>query len=128
MVHLQCILQIVANRLAFLLVHRGRRIRWIVFGVMTFLTVSGSCSYLPASIELNPGIVRFNNVWDRCIKVLFSTVDLSLNSLFLRLVYGKLVSAGLTKYWPLFWLNSSMVFVSISLDVSTATLPLCQFI
>lgn len=127
LVHMQCILQIVANRLAFLLAHRGRRIRWIVFGVMTFLTVSGSCSYLPASIELNPRIMRFNSVWDRCIKVLFSTVDLSLNGLFLHLVYSKLVSAGLTKYWPLFWLNSSMVFVSISLDVSTAPPP-CQFI
>lgn len=117
---MQCLLQIVANRLTFLLAHQGRKICWVTFGAMTFLTVSGSCSYLPASIELSPGIVRFNSIWDRCIKVLFSTVDLGLNGLFLRLVYWKLVSAGLDKYWPLFWLNSSMVFVSISLDVSTA--------
>lgn len=120
LVHMQCHLQIVANRLTFLLAHRGRRIRWITFGVMTLITVSGSCSWLPASIELNPEIVRFNSVWDRCVKILFSLLDLSLNGLFLRLVYCKLVSAGLSKYWPLFWLNSLMVFVSISLDVSTA--------
>ena len=116
---MQCILQVVANRLSFMTLERSRKLRLAVFSIMTFATVTGSCTWLPGSLQLSPTITLVGSVWDRCIKAVFSAVDLGLNATFLRMVWCKLVSTGLTKYKSLFWLNTCMVFLSISLDVSS---------
>lgn len=123
MVQIQCILQVVANRLSFMTLKRSRKLRLAVFYIMTFVTVTGSCTWVPGSLQLSPTIVFVGNLWDRCNKAVFSAVDLSLNVAFLRMVWRKLVSTGLTKYKSLFRLNTCMVVLSISLDVSSAKRP-----
>lgn len=120
---IQCILQIVANRLSFMTFKRSRKLRLTVFYIMTFITVTGSCTWVPGSLQLSPTIAFVGSLWDRCNKAVFSAVDLCLNVVFLRMVWCKLVSTGLTKYKLLFRLNTCMVFLSVSLDVSSAARP-----
>ena len=99
---------------------RSRKLRLTVFYIMTFITVTGSCTWVPGSLQLSPTITFVGSLWDRCNKAVFSAVDLGLNVTFLRMVWCKLVTTGLTKYKLLFRLNTVMVFLSISLDVSSA--------
>lgn len=119
MIQLQCILQVVANRLSFLMYKRSRRLRLSIFCMMTFITITGTSTWVPGSMQLSPSITYVASVWDRCTKAVFSAVDLGLNAAFLHMVWCKLVSAGLTKYKLLFRFNVCMVILSISLDVSS---------
>lgn len=117
-VQIQCVLQVVANRLSFLVFRRSKRIRLAILYIMTFITVTGACTWLPGSLQLTPSITRVASIWDRCNKSLFSATDLTLNLIFLRMVWRKLVAVGLTKYKQLFYFNACMSFISISSDVS----------
>lgn len=120
-VQIQCVLQVVANRLSFLVFRRSKRARLAVLHLMTFITVTGACTWLPGSLQLTTSIIHVASIWDRCNKSLFSAIDLTLNIIFLRMVWRKLVSVGLTKYKQLFYFNACMSFISVSSDVSHAS-------
>ena len=119
LVQMQCILQIVANRVSVLMASQreARNIKVGIGLVMTFLTFSVACTWMPARLQVSAYIIRVNNIWDRASKALFLCTDLALNIFFLKTVSRKLISAGLTKYKILFQYNACMVCVSMMIDV-----------
>ncbi|KAK8132177.1 hypothetical protein PG999_000350 [Apiospora kogelbergensis] len=120
LVQMQCILQIVANRVSVLMASQreARNIKVGIGLVMTFLTFSVACTWMPARLQVSAYIIRVNNIWDRASKALFLCTDLTLNVFFLKTVSRKLISAGLTKYKILFQYNACMVCVSMLIDAS----------
>lgn len=113
------VLQIVANRVSFLILGQkhARRLKLGTLAVTGIITMSGLVTWLPAVMQLTPVFVDFSLKWDRATKAVFAVTDLGLNLVFLRLVWQKLISAGLTKYWSLFRFNCCLTFLSVSLDV-----------
>ncbi|KAK8116902.1 uncharacterized protein PG998_005183 [Apiospora kogelbergensis] len=108
-VQMQCILQILVNRVSLLLLtgsdrRCASRLKW---GVAAFVGV----------INISPEWIKANKIWDRTEKAFFAIADIALNLLFLYLVRTKLIGNGLQKYRRLFWTNSVAVFFSVSLDV-----------
>ena len=112
-------LQVLANRVSFLIIRRKiiRFLKLTVLAITGVIVLTVGCTWIPATLQLSPGIVTFSHDWDRATKAVFAATDLGLNVTFLMLVHQELISAGLTKYWPLFRANCGMVFVSISMDV-----------
>ncbi|KAK7985814.1 hypothetical protein PG988_003436 [Apiospora saccharicola] len=119
LIQMQCILQIVANRVSVLMASQqeARNVKVGILLVMTFLTFSVACTWMPARLQISPYIVHVNDVWDRASKAVFLCLDLSLNLFFLKTVSRKLISAGLTKYKVLFRYNACMVCISMLIDV-----------
>ncbi|KAK8054672.1 hypothetical protein PG994_009739 [Apiospora phragmitis] len=116
-VQMQCILQILVNRVALLLLTGSdrrctSRLRWAS-------PPSSACFvvWIPARLQISERWIEANRVWDRTEKALFAVADIALNMLFLYLVRTKLIANGLQKYRRLFWTNSVAVFFSLSLDV-----------
>ncbi|KAK7915264.1 hypothetical protein PG985_012967 [Apiospora marii] len=120
LIQMQCILQIVANRVSVLMASQreARHVKLGILLIMTFLTFSVACTWMPARLQISPYIIRANDVWDRASKALFLCTDLSLNVFFLKTVSRKLISAGLTKYKILFRYNACMVCISMLIDAS----------
>ena len=75
-------------------------------------------------VQISQRYIAINLVWDRIEKILFALVDLGLNLYFLYIVKSQLISCGLDKYKALFNFNVGMVFISISMDVSTPSYSL----
>ncbi|KAI1343640.1 hypothetical protein F5Y15DRAFT_171847 [Xylariaceae sp. FL0016] len=118
-VQVQCILQIIINRVALIMTCQtsARRLRWGVFAIVLAINVSVFCIWIPARLQISPRYVRVNEIWDRMEKVIFAVVDASLNIYFIYLVRTKLISAGLKKYDTLFRFNIGIIFISMSLDI-----------
>lgn len=125
LVQMQCILQIVANRVSVLMASpkEARNVKVGILLIMTVLTFSVACTWMPARLQISPYIIRVNDVWDRASKALFLCTDLSLNLFFLRTVSRKLIAAGLTKYKILFRYNACMVCISMLIDVRASCQP-----
>lgn len=119
LIQMQCILQIVANRVSVLMASQqeARNVKLGILLIMTFLTFSVACTWMPARLQISPYIIRVNDIWDRASKALFLCTDLSLNIFFLKTVSRKLISAGLNKYKILFRYNACMICVSMLIDV-----------
>ncbi|CAJ2507299.1 Uu.00g084850.m01.CDS01 [Anthostomella pinea] len=115
----QLIIQIITNRISLLIMvrRRARKLKWAVFGVMTFINVAVFIIWIPARLEINDTWIDINEVWDRIEKTIFLILDLGLNVYFIYLVRHQLISNGLKKYVPLFRFNIFMVAMSISCDV-----------
>ncbi|KAK8062018.1 hypothetical protein PG994_008384 [Apiospora phragmitis] len=120
LIQMQCILQIVANRVSVLMASQreSRNIKLGILLIMTFLTFSVACTWMPARLQISPYIIHVNDIWDRASKALFLCTDLSLNVFFLKTVSKKLISAGLTKYKILFRYNACMICISMLIDAS----------
>lgn len=118
-IQLQCVLQIMVNRLSFLIVdrRRSRNLKLVVLGVVGFITMVGGCTWIMAGIRLSPTLVAFSHTFDRVNKGLFAATDLALNAAFMYLVWRKLIAAGLAKYWAIFRYNGCCILLSISLDI-----------
>ncbi|KAK8123185.1 hypothetical protein PG984_011855 [Apiospora sp. TS-2023a] len=120
LIQMQCILQIVANRVSVLMASQreARNVKLGILLIMTFLTFSVACTWMPARLQISPYIIRVNDIWDRASKALFLCTDLTLNLFFLKTVSRKLISAGLTKYKILFRYNACMICISMLIDAS----------
>ncbi|KAI0123874.1 hypothetical protein BJ170DRAFT_697645 [Xylariales sp. AK1849] len=118
-VQIQCILQIIVNRIALLMVnqHSATRIRWIVFLLISAINISVMCIWIPARLQISEQYIAINNVWDRIEKGLIALIDIGLNCYFIHLVHAKLISNGLTKYTRLFHFNLCMIAISLALDL-----------
>lgn len=116
---INCVLQILANRVSFLIA-QPRNVRILKFGILAF-TVTMNLSVTPiwilGELQATEIVTTWNRIWDRVTKAVFSAVDLVLNFIFLRLVWQKLISEGLAKYWALFRFNCFLITLSILLDV-----------
>ncbi|KAM0334545.1 hypothetical protein ACHAQA_001575 [Verticillium albo-atrum] len=118
-VQVQCLMQIIINRIA-LLMHvpaHATRLKWGVFLLLLAVNISVFCVWIPARLQISPGIVHANNIWDRIEKGIFLIIDASLNLAFIFLVRSRLIACGLTKYKILFRFNLAMICISMSLDV-----------
>jgi hypothetical protein len=117
-IELNCLIQIIINRLSLLL-HSKRRIFWLKWGSLLyvgFLNISVFVIWIPAGLQYEP-FHSINLIWDRIEKALYLVLDLSLNLYFIYLVKTKLISSGVTKYWTLFKFNCVMIVISISMDI-----------
>ncbi|KXJ85544.1 hypothetical protein Micbo1qcDRAFT_108513, partial [Microdochium bolleyi] len=115
----QCIIQIIINRIALLKRDRTRirQLQWSAFLIIGAINISVFCIWIPAQLQVSQTFITINFYWDRLEKGIFAILDMSLNVYFVRLIRSKLISNGLTKYLPLFWYNCVMICVSIALDV-----------
>lgn len=114
-------MQIIINRIGILTAPiRVTKLKWAVFLALLLVNSSVLIIWIPAHLQISPEWIRINEIWDRCEKVIFAFIDLSLNLRFVYLVRSRLVSYGLSKYIPLYKLNLVMVSFSICLDVSEA--------
>ncbi|KAK8074440.1 hypothetical protein PG997_009103 [Apiospora hydei] len=114
LIQMQCILQIVANRVSVLMASQreARNVKLGILLIMTFLTFSVACTWMPARLQISPYIIRVNDQGH------FLCTDLALNIFFLKTVSRKLISAGLTKYKILFRYNACMICISMLIDAS----------
>ncbi|KAF2687245.1 hypothetical protein K458DRAFT_295981 [Lentithecium fluviatile CBS 122367] len=114
----QCLIQIIANRVALVMVNkqRSRLLKISLLIAVGLINISVYVVWIPARLEISERWVRLNEIWDRCEKVIYLLVDLGLNCYFLYLVRSKLISRGLTKYTPLFRFNAGIVVISIAMD------------
>ncbi|KAI1496517.1 hypothetical protein F5X99DRAFT_422044 [Biscogniauxia marginata] len=118
-VQVQCILQIIINRVALLMIvkSRARTLKIVVFFIIAAINVSVFCIWLPARLQISETYVHINEIWDRTEKALFAVVDAGLNLYFVYTVRTKLIAGGLKKYYTLFKFNLAMISVSTSMDV-----------
>ncbi|RKL08700.1 hypothetical protein BFJ68_g9494 [Fusarium oxysporum] len=117
---IQLLMQIIINRIAFLIPARRSvtRLKWGVFLLLLLVNISVLIIWIPAQLQISPRWILINEIWDRCEKGIFAIVDLSLNLRFIFLVRSRLISYGLEKYVPLFRFNCVMICISISLDIA----------
>lgn len=118
---IQLLMQIIINRIAFLMAVPGaaRSLKWSVFLLLLLVNISVMVIWTPAHLQLSPRWIHINDIWDRVEKVIFCIIDLSLNVRFMYLVRSRLIKSGLSKYIPLYRLNLVLVCFSMCLDVST---------
>ncbi|KAK8134592.1 hypothetical protein PG984_006604 [Apiospora sp. TS-2023a] len=115
----QCIIQIIINRISLLMRERRivNRMQWGCAIGLGVINVSVFCIWIPARLQISPAFVHINEIWDRVEKCIFCLMDVALNVYFVYLVRSRLISNGLTKYNRLFKFNLFMIVVSMSLDV-----------
>ncbi|ETS77249.1 hypothetical protein PFICI_11123 [Pestalotiopsis fici W106-1] len=117
-VQIQCILQIIINRVRLLMVdqHKADILKWSVAAFIGLINISVFVIWIPARLQISDRWVHINTYWDRCEKSLFALCDIGLNFFFLYLVRSKLIANGLHKYNKLLRFNILMVCVSLSMD------------
>lgn len=120
LVQIQCLMQIIINRIALIMydVRQVRRLKWSVTLFIGVINIAVFVIWMPARLQISPTWIAINSVWDRVEKGLLALLDLGLNLKFIYLVHNELIKHGLTKYRDLYRFNISMIFVSLSLDVS----------
>jgi hypothetical protein len=116
----QLFLQIIANRVGLIMVdkRKARLIKLVLFVVVLLINISVYCIWIPALLGSNQTFITINHVWERIEKALFLVLDAGLNLYFLYLVRSNLIAKGLTKYWPLFNFNATIVVVSVAMDTA----------
>ncbi|THZ65374.1 hypothetical protein D6C85_08357 [Aureobasidium pullulans] len=116
-ISLQCILQIIINRISVLMVRKNAvRLKIIVCLLTLVINISAFLVWLPALLQINETWMIINVHWDRAEKACFLVMDGGLNAYFIYLVRTKLIANGLQKYTRLFYFNISMSMLSLSLD------------
>ncbi|KEQ80650.1 hypothetical protein M438DRAFT_385449 [Aureobasidium pullulans EXF-150] len=116
-ISLQCILQIIINRISVLMVRKNAvRLKIIVCLLTLVINISAFLVWLPALLQINKTWIIINVHWDRAEKACFLVMDGGLNAYFIYLVRTKLIANGLQKYNRLFYFNISMSMLSLSLD------------
>ncbi|KAL7928050.1 hypothetical protein V8C35DRAFT_285565 [Trichoderma chlorosporum] len=117
---IQLLMQIIINRIAFLMAYPGaaRSLKWGVFLGLLLVNISVMVIWTPAHLQISPRWIHINQIWDRVEKGIFCIIDLSLNIRFMYLVRSRLIKGGLSKYIPLYRLNLVWVCFSISLDIT----------
>jgi hypothetical protein len=119
-IQVQCLLQIIANRICILLDSDRQRniLRWLVFAIVAFINVSVFCIWLPAKLQISQRFMKINVVWDRIEKVIYFVADAALNYVFIYQVKAKLIEfGGLKKYQRLVRYNMQIIVVSLSMDI-----------
>ncbi|KAK5956666.1 hypothetical protein OHC33_002152 [Knufia fluminis] len=116
---IQALLQIIINRVSLLIIDKTKAayITWGVAVIMTLINISVFVIWIPARLQISEKWIRINKVWDPIEKGIYLVIDGCLNGYFLYLVHSKLVSAGMTKYRPLFKFNAFIIVISLSMDI-----------
>ncbi|KAK5652829.1 hypothetical protein OQA88_9495 [Cercophora sp. LCS_1] len=119
-IQLQCLTQIMTNRISLVLYDpdKARRLRVGVALAIGAINISVFIVWIPARLQISHEWIVINNVWDRIEKVFFLFIDLFLNVYFMWLVKIKLIASGLTQYKVVYRCNLAMVCLSISADIA----------
>ncbi|KAF1952701.1 hypothetical protein CC80DRAFT_571967, partial [Byssothecium circinans] len=117
----QCLMRIIINRVALLMPvpAHATRLKWAVFLIILLVCIGTFCTAIPAKMQISGTFLDAHNTYARVKKSVILTVDAGLNVLFIYLVRSRLITAGLDKYWKLYWFNFNMVLFSITLDALT---------
>ncbi|KAK4640823.1 hypothetical protein QC761_606950 [Podospora bellae-mahoneyi] len=123
-VQIQCLSQILCNRLSLLFFYpdHARRLKLGVGLAVGVINISVFCIWLPARLQISETFINLNNIWDRVEKALFLIIDCCLNIYFMYMVRTKLIANGLKKYELVYKFNLSMMVVSLLLDVGIIAL------
>jgi hypothetical protein len=116
----QLLPQIIANRVALIMINRRRAIhlKWGLFICIIPVNVAVCYIFTVAHLPTATDQQKYNNiVFEKSEKSFFLVIDLVLNLYFLYLVRYRLIADGLGKYWRLFNFNAGMVLVSTSMDL-----------
>jgi hypothetical protein len=115
----QLLLQIIANRISFLMADKrhARRLKWALFLFVALINISVFNIWIPGVMGVSHTYVTLNHIWEHVEKTVFLLVDLGLNIYFLYLVRSNLIKYGLTKYRILFNFNAGIILVSTSMDI-----------
>ncbi|KAH6959808.1 hypothetical protein BKA56DRAFT_195582 [Ilyonectria sp. MPI-CAGE-AT-0026] len=118
-IQIQCLMQIIINRVAFLMQvpAHATRLKCAAFFIVLAVTIVSFCLYIPARLQISGTYTDAYNSWIHIKKSILLAVDAGLNLCFIYLVRSHLIAAGLVKYQKLYQFNLCMIFVSISLDV-----------
>ncbi|THY75746.1 hypothetical protein D6C95_10006, partial [Aureobasidium pullulans] len=85
-ISLQCILQIIINRISVLMVRKNAvRLKIIVCLLTLVINISAFLVWLPALLQINKTWVIINVHWDRAEKACFLVMDGGLNAYFIYL-------------------------------------------
>ncbi|KAH7043773.1 hypothetical protein B0J12DRAFT_671774 [Macrophomina phaseolina] len=116
----QLLSQIIANRVALIMVNRrkARLLKWALFVAISIVNIAVFAIWIPAHMpSATKSEVLLNNIFERVEKSFFLLVDFGQNLSFLYLVRYRLIADGLSKYWPLFKFNAAIVVISVSMDI-----------
>lgn len=118
-IQIQCVLQIICNRVGVLLPDdRSRlRLKLSVFAFVLLINISVYCIWVPSKMGVDVKFKQINVVWDRVEKVIYLIIDMALNAYFIICVKRRLVAYGLRKYDALVRYNTGIAVVSVSMDV-----------
>ncbi|KAJ8083078.1 hypothetical protein PM082_008941 [Marasmius tenuissimus] len=118
-IQVQCLMLIIVNRLCILLATNKERImmKAIVAGIVTLVSVSTACIWIPAQLQINHSYIALNHWWDKFEKAIYLCLDLALNIIFIVMVKRRLVNHRLTKYARVMRFNEYMIFISIGMDI-----------
>lgn len=117
-------MHIIINRIALIMcdARRVTKLKLIVTILIGAINITVFVIWMPARLQISSHWILLNDIWDRVEKGIFLFIDLGLNLYFIYVVRSELIDHGLKKYWNLYWFNVGMIFVSISLDVSSQRL------
>ncbi|KAG7446595.1 uncharacterized protein BT62DRAFT_994173 [Guyanagaster necrorhizus] len=115
----QCLMLIIVNRLCIIIQKPSERLKLklVVVGIVSLISISTSCIWIPAQLQINSHYMSLNHWWDKFEKAIYLLLDLSLNVLFIRMVKSRLVDHGLTKYDRVMRFNQRIIVVSIGMDI-----------
>ncbi|KAK0430276.1 hypothetical protein EV421DRAFT_1913138 [Armillaria borealis] len=117
-VQVLCLMLIIVNRLCILIQQPSQRLtlKLVVIGVVSVVSISTSCIWIPAQLQINSSYMSLDKWWDKFEKAIYLLLDLALNILFIRMVKGRLVDHGLKKYDRVMRFNQRIIIVSIGMD------------
>ncbi|KAK0438486.1 hypothetical protein EV421DRAFT_1906733 [Armillaria borealis] len=118
-VQVLCLMLIIVNRLCILIQQPSQRLtlKLVVIGVVSVVSISTSCVWIPAQLQINSSYMGLDKWWDKFEKAIYLLLDLALNILFIRMVKGRLVDHGLKKYDRVMRFNQRIIIVSIGMDI-----------
>ncbi|KAK0230078.1 hypothetical protein IW262DRAFT_1488527 [Armillaria fumosa] len=118
-VQVGCLMLIIVNRLCILIQTPSQRLtlKLVVIGVVSVVSISTSCIWIPAELQINSSYISLNKWWDKFEKTIYLLLDLALNILFIRMVKGRLVDHGLKKYDRVMRYNQRIIIISIGMDI-----------
>ncbi|BCS28278.1 uncharacterized protein APUU_61326S [Aspergillus puulaauensis] len=115
----QLLSQIIANRIALIMVSRRKalQLRWGLLIAIGVVNIAVGFIWTPAHLSTASDFqVHLNLIFEYCEKAFFLLLDLSLNLYFLYLVRFRLIADGLVKYWTLYNFNIGFVVISTVMD------------
>ncbi|KAK1227538.1 hypothetical protein PQX77_009445 [Marasmius sp. AFHP31] len=118
-IQVQCLMLIIVNRLCILLATDRERmmLKAGVAGLVTLISVSTACIWIPAQLQINHDYIALNHWWDKFEKGIYLCLDLFLNIMFIVMVKKRLINHRLTKYTRVMKFNEYIIFVSIGMDI-----------
>ncbi|KAF2738788.1 hypothetical protein EJ04DRAFT_411856, partial [Polyplosphaeria fusca] len=118
-IQVQLLLQIIINRIQVILLDRkkGKILCIGVAVIVTLITISVFCIWIPARLQISPVYAKINAIWDRIEKVVYLLIDAALNWYFIHVVRANLITNGLRKYEKLVRFNQQIIIISLLMDV-----------